>query len=221
MEAMFTKALEILQGIRAELAIPLATEKMEGPTTCIEFLGITLDSVRLEARLPQVKLQDLYGSLAEWEARQTCNKQQLKSPIGTLSYASKSVPAGRTFLRRIIRRQHHSRRKSVRTSTGGRPSLLPGTALASCCTPIGPQLPTSNSSRTARAPLASEPSGMDYGSRPGRHEQFTGPDVHTYNCISLVPMQTTTEKGWSGIIAILELFSRLYSSGGQLSPVVC
>ncbi len=33
--------------------------------------------------------------------------------------------------------------------------------------------------------------------------------------------QTTTKKGWSGIIAILELFSRLYSGGGQLSPVVC
>ncbi len=96
------QALEILQGICAELAIPLATEKMEGPTTCIEFLGITLDSVRLEARLPQDKLQDLHSSLAEWEARQTCTKQQLKSLIGTLSFAAKAVPAGRTFLRRII-----------------------------------------------------------------------------------------------------------------------
>ncbi len=34
------------------LGVPLAQDKQEGPATTLEFLGILLDSVNLEARLP-------------------------------------------------------------------------------------------------------------------------------------------------------------------------
>ena len=95
-------ALQILQEICRELNIPLAEGKMEGPTTLLEFLGILLDTLRLEARLPPDKLQDLHRCFDEWESRTTCSVQQLKSLIGTLSFAAKAVPAGRTFLRRLI-----------------------------------------------------------------------------------------------------------------------
>ena len=40
----------------AELGVPLAEEKTVGPSTVITFLGIELDSIRFEARLPQDKL---------------------------------------------------------------------------------------------------------------------------------------------------------------------
>ena len=75
---------------------------MEGPTTCMEFLGILLDTFHCEARLPPGKLQDLHRCFSEWESRQTCSRQQLKSLIGILSFAAKAVPAGKTFLRRLI-----------------------------------------------------------------------------------------------------------------------
>jgi hypothetical protein len=37
------------------LNIPLATHKILGPSACLEYLGIILDTEKLEARLPQDK----------------------------------------------------------------------------------------------------------------------------------------------------------------------
>ena len=84
------------------LGVPLAEDKMEGPSTTLEYLGITLDSANLEARLSPEKLQDIHTSLDQWSGRQHCAKSELLSLIGTLSFAAKVVPAGRTFLRRMI-----------------------------------------------------------------------------------------------------------------------
>jgi len=44
------------------LGIPLATEKVEGPTDSLTFLGITLDTKKMEARLPADKLQRINWS---------------------------------------------------------------------------------------------------------------------------------------------------------------
>ena len=44
------------------LGVPLAAEKVEGPCTYLEFLGITLDTIRMEARLPEEKLSRLKTS---------------------------------------------------------------------------------------------------------------------------------------------------------------
>ena len=95
-------ALHTLTAICQELGIPLAEEKLEGPSTVLEFLGILLDTTKLEARLPEDKLTDLHRALDHWATRQRCTKRELLSLIGTLSFAAKVVPAGRTFLRRLI-----------------------------------------------------------------------------------------------------------------------
>ena len=70
---------------------PLAEEKREGPTTCLEYLGILLDSTALEARLPPHKLEGIHQALRRWAARTQCRKQELLSLIGTLSFAFLSV----------------------------------------------------------------------------------------------------------------------------------
>ena len=41
------------------LRVPIATHKTEGPSTSITFLGIVIDTVALELRLPQNKLLHL------------------------------------------------------------------------------------------------------------------------------------------------------------------
>lgn len=41
-------------------------EKNEGPATTIGVLGLELDTVALEVRLPQDKLENLKSSLAAW-----------------------------------------------------------------------------------------------------------------------------------------------------------
>ena len=47
--------LRLLTEVCAMLGIPLALEKVEGSSTILEFLGILLDTTRMEARLPPEK----------------------------------------------------------------------------------------------------------------------------------------------------------------------
>ena len=65
-------------------------------------LGIELDSVNQEARLPAQKLSALKELISSWLPRKWCNRQDLESLIGHLHHAAKVVWPGRTFLRRMI-----------------------------------------------------------------------------------------------------------------------
>ena len=85
-----------------ETCIPIEQEKNEGPATRITFLGIEIDTVALEIRLPYDKLSMLKSSLHSWRGRKACRKRELLSLIGALSHASKAIRAGRAFLRRLI-----------------------------------------------------------------------------------------------------------------------
>ena len=57
-----------------QLRIPLAPEKCVGPTTCIVFLGIELDSIELCARLPGDKLSELRSLLETWLGKKSCTR---------------------------------------------------------------------------------------------------------------------------------------------------
>ena len=84
------------------LGIPISKHKTEGPSTVLQFLGILLDSVRMEARLPEDKVQRLRSDLSHWSTRKSATLQEIQSLIGTLNVACKVIPPGRPFLQRII-----------------------------------------------------------------------------------------------------------------------
>lgn len=92
----------IMHSACARVGLPVEPDKDEGPATMIPFLGIELDSVALEVRLPLDKLQRLKEALQMWRRRKVCRKRDLLSLIGLLSHACKVVRAGRSFLRRLI-----------------------------------------------------------------------------------------------------------------------
>lgn len=48
-----------------KLGLPLK-EKIEGPTCMITFLGILLDSTKMEIRLPDEKVLELQSMLEQW-----------------------------------------------------------------------------------------------------------------------------------------------------------
>ena len=73
-----------------------------GPTTSLEFLGITIDSEKMEVRLPEDKVVQLGLLLDQWAAKKSCRKRELLSLIGKLAHACKIVRVGRIFLRRFI-----------------------------------------------------------------------------------------------------------------------
>ena len=54
------------------LGVPLALEKVEGPST---VLGILLDTHLMEARLPEEKLQRLRATVTEWVSRKNATKK--------------------------------------------------------------------------------------------------------------------------------------------------
>ena len=81
---------------------PIEEEKCEGPATQLTFLGLELDTVAKQIRLPRDKLKGLLELLAEWRKKKASTKRDLLSLIGSLSHACKAIKPGRTFLRRLI-----------------------------------------------------------------------------------------------------------------------
>ena len=85
-----------------EMGLPSEPEKDEGPATTISFLGMELDSLALEIRLPKDKLDRMKSELSRWRGRKACKKRDILCLIGILSHACKAVRAERSFLRRLI-----------------------------------------------------------------------------------------------------------------------
>ena len=95
------KNLSMFQQVCDELGIPLATEKIEGPSTSLTFLGILLDTSRMEARLPDDKLQRIQKEISSWLGRKKATKKEILSLVGLLQHATKVVKCGRTFISRM------------------------------------------------------------------------------------------------------------------------
>ena len=85
----------------ASLGVPLELSKLEGPTRCLTFLGIEMDTATLQLRLPDDKLQRLKQALATAESKKCMSKQNLQSLTGLLQHAAKVIRPGRPFLHRL------------------------------------------------------------------------------------------------------------------------
>ena len=71
------------------------------PTRVITFLGITIDTVFVETRLPEDKLEKAKTLVEEFRKKQKVILRELQSLIGILNFACKVIVPGRAFLRRI------------------------------------------------------------------------------------------------------------------------
>ena len=65
------KTLARQKNLFDRLGIPLAPEKMVGPTTELTYLGIVIDSAAMVTRLPPEKLHDLTSLLHVWHQRKS------------------------------------------------------------------------------------------------------------------------------------------------------
>ena len=97
-----TALCHVLTLFEEELNIPLAPKKTFRPTQVLEFMGITLDSVKMEARLPEDKLHHTQDMLAAWSSRKGGSLRELQSLIGTLQFACRVISPGRPFMQCII-----------------------------------------------------------------------------------------------------------------------
>ena len=94
----FSKLLRFFMSVKA----PVVASKTLGPSQVLEFMGIELDSTRMEAMLPEDKLQCARDLLNSFAKRRSVRLVELQSLIGILQFACKAVVPGRTFLERMI-----------------------------------------------------------------------------------------------------------------------
>ena len=94
----FSTLLRFFMSVHA----PVVASKTLGPSQVLEFMGIELDSTRMEARLPEDKLQRTRDLLTSVTKRRSVRLVELQSLIGTLQFACKAFVPGRTFLQRMI-----------------------------------------------------------------------------------------------------------------------
>ena len=97
-----TESLELTLQVCNQLGVPLAMHKLEGPACALVFLGIMVDTVKMELCLPPERLKRLVAMIERWRSRKACTKRDLLSLIGQLQHACRVVKPGRSFLRRMI-----------------------------------------------------------------------------------------------------------------------
>lgn len=95
-------ALMAFYTLARDIGLPIKAEKTVYPTTTLTFLGLELDTLKFEVRLPTDKLESMKSEIRKFQNKTTASLQELQSLIGLLNFACRVVPPGRPFLRRII-----------------------------------------------------------------------------------------------------------------------
>lgn len=94
--------LSIMLKTCSELGLQVQPKKLVTPSTCVEMLGIIIDSKNMQLRVSKQRLADITLELQSWVSKRSCTKRQLLSLIGKLEFLCKVVRHGRTFIRRLI-----------------------------------------------------------------------------------------------------------------------
>ena len=108
-----------------ELGVPIATEKI-GPVQVITYLGLEIDTLAQQVRVPENKVQVLCDKIHTGLGMHNISLVEIQSLVGSLNFVCKAILPGRAFLRRLIAlsqglaKPHHR----VRISTGARLDLL-------------------------------------------------------------------------------------------------
>ena len=79
----------ILVSVFESLGVPMELSKLEGPSTCLVYLGIEVGTKALLLRLPKGKLVRLAAELREAVGRKSMTKRELQSLTGLLQHAAK------------------------------------------------------------------------------------------------------------------------------------
>ena len=85
-----------------QLGVPLAPAKTVGPCTTIQFLGITIDTVAMEARLPNDKLDKGRLLICSFLAKHKVTLREAQSLAGLLEFMCCVIRFARAFSRRLI-----------------------------------------------------------------------------------------------------------------------
>lgn len=109
-----------------KLGVPLASEKTVGPVQVLTYLGLEIDAINAQVKVPRDKIQAMTTQIEAVLSRHKITLVGLQSLVGSLNFLCRAVSPGRAFLRRLIElskgitKPHYK----VRLSTGARLDLL-------------------------------------------------------------------------------------------------
>ena len=96
------QCLECLLSLLRRLGWAISWTKVVGPTKTIKFLGIILDSTKMQLELPADKLWEFQQLVESMLTKKRLSLKQLQSLVGKLNWASGVVRGGRSYLRRLL-----------------------------------------------------------------------------------------------------------------------
>ena len=96
--------MQRLLNVFRKLNAPLDLHQSVGPTTCLEYLGIMLDSENMIAKLHQYKLCRIKDLVHAFLDRRT--KRELLSLLGHLNYVTRVIIHGRSFVSYLLTLVH-------------------------------------------------------------------------------------------------------------------
>ena len=106
-------SFSMMGSLLKNLGLDESAEKASSPSTRMEYLGITFDTVILKKFVPPSKLAELRDLLFTWLKKSVCTKRALQSLTGKLLWVARCVRHSRCFLSRLLaglrslKEQHH------------------------------------------------------------------------------------------------------------------
>lgn len=105
--------LNLFESLAQLLNIPLALEKTVKPTQMLTFVGLELDTVQEEVRLPAEKIDKCKDVIKNMLGKSKCQLKELQSLLGLLNFACLVIAPGRAFLQSLymltigIKKKYH------------------------------------------------------------------------------------------------------------------
>ena len=101
-EHIAEKSFLCMRRLLTAIGIDEAKDKAVHPTARMEFLGNTVDTVKMTLEVSPERVEELYELLLSWENRKSFRKKELQSLIGKLSFMTNCIRPGRIFLLRLV-----------------------------------------------------------------------------------------------------------------------
>ena len=95
-------AYHALTHLLSILKVETSLDKIVTPTTRLEFLGITFDSISMTMEISKEKMREVQQELHTWLLKTTARRREVESLIGKLQFLAKCIRAGQIFLARLI-----------------------------------------------------------------------------------------------------------------------
>ena len=91
-----------LHQILKDFGLTAALDECSPPCTCMTFLGIEVNTIKMILKIPDKKWAKVLMILHEWETKQVASLKEVQKLAGLLNFVCRCVRSGRIYLSRIL-----------------------------------------------------------------------------------------------------------------------